>query len=308
MKQLLIFILVYLGITVHSINAQQFVNGDLEGIITGDSNLPPNWDKVPDTDPVCLAPVEFAATPDLTSLTLPEPAAGIIGNPYSGNTFISGLFGYGFTTNTVYDEGIMQTVSGFIPDVSYTIVFHQAVVKQFNCLDSSGSWAVFIDTTWAGTSAPTFSAAPYNSTSFIWDTRSITFVATETTHTIKFLPRDDDSNWNGEATVRMGIDCIRINPFSVLSSACDTLAGTDDNEFENSLTIFPNPFAGSLNIQSTGNKLCEFILYDLTARKIAEQSFTNSLEINTAQLANGIYIYEVRNKEGASVKGKVTRE
>jgi hypothetical protein len=113
MEKLSIAFSVFFSITITSAQAQQFVNGDLEGVIHGDANLPPHWLSVPYNDPVCQAEVDYMATPDLTSLTLPEPLAGIIGNPYSGNTFVSGLFGFGHPpVSAVYDEGIMQISRG----------------------------------------------------------------------------------------------------------------------------------------------------------------------------------------------------
>ena len=190
--------------------SQNFLNPDLDGIITGGSSLPVDWQNVPYTDLNCNATFLGGDSPDLTDLFGPEEIGGVLGNPYSGITFISGLDGGD------YQEGIMQTVSGFLPNTLYSINFKQSVVKQNNALDQSGAWAVYIDTLLAGISIPTFSDAPFNSTSFIWEARSITFTATETTHTIKFLPMDDDSNSDysyigTEGALRMGIDSITIS-------------------------------------------------------------------------------------------------
>ena len=109
---------------------QDFVNGDLEGPILGISNTPPFWAPVPQTDPSCSANFGPGTTPDLTSVNQPDPGLGLIGNPYSGNTFISAIAAdsYGF----VYMEGIKQSVTGFMPDSIYEVHFYQAVVKQEN--------------------------------------------------------------------------------------------------------------------------------------------------------------------------------
>jgi hypothetical protein len=74
------------------------------------------------------------------------------------------------------------------------------------------------------------------------------------------------------------------------------------------IKIIPNPFFDLLNIIAKRNELVEINLFDVTARKIFKQSFTNSTSINTSQLAKGIYFYQVRNKNGVVKKGKVVKE
>lgn len=297
-------IMVFLSLEALPIKAQEFVNGDLSGTITGMSNLPMNWLSIPFNDVNCLANYPTTATPDLTSLTLPEPAFGIIGNPYSGTTFISGDLAK--ASSTIWHEGIMQTVSGFIIGNSYPINFHQAIVKEITVLDSSGSWAVYIDSTLAGITAPTFSSAPFNSTSFVWEFRTISFVATSVSHTIKFLPMDDDTSWDvsDNAALRMGIDCIYI------TNGCDSVNTTSikNNGYEFSCVAYPNPMDNKLIVESNSNELLEIILYDISSRKFLQQKFKKSVSVNTAQFSKGIYIYEVRNKNGVIKKGKVVKE
>ncbi len=213
MKNALIFIKICLFTFSSFIcSAQNFVNGDLEGTISGVSTLPPNWQNVPFTDVNCQANLIGMDSPDLTDITGPDVGAGILGNPYSGSTFMSGLYG-GNPFTEFFQEGIMQNVSGLEIGQTYTISFHQAVIKQVNALDGSGSWAVYIDSVLAGITIPTFSNAPYDTISFNWELRSITYTATATSHLIKFLPVDDDTNtdltfFDITGAVRMGIDAI----------------------------------------------------------------------------------------------------
>ncbi len=77
---------------------------------------------------------------------------------------------------------------------------------------------------------------------------------------------------------------------------------------EHSLTLYPNPFNDKLNILTNENGSFEFILYDILSRKILQQVFTNSITLNTEQLAKGIYIYEVRNKNEVIRSGKVVKD
>jgi hypothetical protein len=96
---------------------------------------------------------------------------------------------------------------------------------------------------------------------------------------------------------------------SVFSNTSTTMVtGIEVNESSNNIVVYPNPFTDKLNIKEKGNDFYEMILFDLTSRKILNQSFTKSTSINAEQLAKGIYIYEMRNKNGVIKKGKVVKE
>jgi gliding motility-associated-like protein len=177
--------------------------------ITSISQLPYNWQNVPFDDPLCHATSPGSATPDLTGIIGPKDSIGLSGNPHSAPMFLSGV------RSTSFQEGIMQTVSGFTIGENYTIEFYQSVVKQINCIDTSGSWNVFVDSNSIGITIPTVSHAHFRSTSFDWELRSVSFIATDSLHTIKFLPEDDDLNLYGgvldlNGKIRMGIDDITL--------------------------------------------------------------------------------------------------
>lgn len=88
--------------------------------------------------------------------------------------------------------------------------------------------------------------------------------------------------------------------------------GTSEENQDSEINICPNPFSDKLNITSKGNEPVEISLYDVTSRKIYNQSFTNSTTINTAHLSKGIYIYELRNNSegsgGVVKKGKLVKD
>lgn len=208
-----LFFLAFFIFKINSILAQQFQNMDLNGI-TGFSQSPYNWQAVPHTDPACLAINPAKATSDICDITGPLAFSGVIGTPYSGNTYVSGLYGFD-NSGEYYHEGIMQTVSGFTVGCSYSVNFHQGIDKQSpsNFKDPSGFWNVYLDNTLIGSSAVTISNAPFDSLYFAWEARSINFIATATSHTIKFLPMDDDlnsnySNYTTDGGLRMAIDSI----------------------------------------------------------------------------------------------------
>jgi len=87
------------------------------------------------------------------------------------------------------------------------------------------------------------------------------------------------------------------------------------NEINHNIIVEVTPalFNDHLNIVSNVNVPFDFVMYDMVSRKILGQSFTHSTSINTEQLAKGIYLYEVRNKNGPDSyreikKGKVVKD
>lgn len=206
-----IFLIINL-LCFQNLNAQNFINSDLNGV-AGINNLPDNWDAVPYDDPVCDAIGIGFDSPDLTSIDAPYAPTGIAGIAFSGSTFLSGL---NSITSYLFQEGIMQTVSGLNPGEEYEINFYQTVVKQLGHEDTSGTWMVYSDTTLIGVSPVVSSQLFYNDLNLIWESVSIVFTATETSHTIKFLPKDDDlylnySENNPTGGLRMGIDLITLS-------------------------------------------------------------------------------------------------
>jgi len=74
------------------------------------------------------------------------------------------------------------------------------------------------------------------------------------------------------------------------------------------IKIFPIPFDDMLNVQVNENGLFEFILFDITGRKILKEIFTKSITIDTKHLAEGIYIYQIHSGNETSAKGKVIKQ
>ena len=92
---------------------------------------------------------------------------------------------------------------------------------------------------------------------------------------------------------------------NVISSA----TGIDQLNIEDALfSLFPNPFSNQLNVKVNNTEPLEIIIHDMTSRKLLQRSFTNFVSLNTETLANGIYLYEVRNKTGVIKKGKVVKD
>lgn len=98
--------------------------------------------------------------------------------------------------------------------------------------------------------------------------------------------------------------------FMPLAGSCPQIGvGFDTPATSNvlSTSIFPNPFNNKIEIKNENNKVSEVILFDITARKMLQQKFTNSVSLNTEQLAKGIYVYEVRCGSDVCKKGKLVK-
>jgi len=86
------------------------------------------------------------------------------------------------------------------------------------------------------------------------------------------------------------------------------LAISENTSEQASCNIFPNPVSDKLTVTINNNDLSEIILYDITSRKLLQQTFTNTASINVSHLSKGIYLYEVINSKGIIKKGKVVKE
>ena len=56
------------------------------------------------------------------------------------------------------------------------------------------------------------------------------------------------------------------------------------------------------------NEICSISQSPEAETLRGQKEFINSISINTEQLAKGIYLYEVRNKNGVIKKGKVVKD
>lgn len=278
--------------------AQNFTNGDLEGVINGFSTLPPSWEVVNYADINCQASAD-GTTPDLVNTTQPATLYGMMGTPYSGNTFVAGSYGISADSGTFFQEGIQQLVTGFSVGQMYKVSFFQAVVKTSQSLDISGSWRVIMDNTIIGTTEPTVSLNAFNSLTFPWELRSITFTATASAHVFKFLPRDDDedllsSPTNTQGALYMGIDFINLEP---------TL-GIEKKDLLEAITLFPNPTAAYLVINiKEGISDRKVAIYSSTGTKLEERNLdfpTSQMDLST--YANGVYFLHFKADAGEVTK------
>ena len=99
------------------------------------------------------------------------------------------------------------------------------------------------------------------------------------------------------------IDDVSLTPVS--STPCTNQGITNYNYPQ--ITIFPNPITTQLTININNNEPTELTLYDVTSRKILQQTFVASATINTESLAEGIYLYQLKTSKGIIKEGKVVK-
>jgi hypothetical protein len=79
------------------------------------------------------------------------------------------------------------------------------------------------------------------------------------------------------------------------------VTGISGNNFENSLSIYPNPFTNELTI--TGSTKCKAVLYSMLGEKINEFNLeTKPQTINVSDLAPGIYFIQVTDRKIKIIK------
>lgn len=285
-----------------SLFAQSFTNGSLNGTVTGNAVLPALWNNVTQSDTGCLAnyPDQYLVSPDLTNIYGPDASNGINGSPYGGTTFVSGLLGGGTNSGgtSIWHEGIKQQINGFGNGNSYRINFYQAVIKQSSAQDNSGGWSVYVDDSLIGNTLPSHSNLPYNSNATVWEFRTVQFTAWNNSHTIKFLPYDDDTNgsFSSDTTgaLRMGIDEISLE-----------IATNIRCLYEDSFIIHPNPIikGGTLTIEAK-NDINTIEIFDESGNLITFEQIHPSKQtvIDSKKLRPGLYFIKLRTDLGEHTK------
>ncbi len=74
------------------------------------------------------------------------------------------------------------------------------------------------------------------------------------------------------------------------------------------VSVSPNPFSNQLTFSLADNEQTTVLLYNFLGQQVLQQTFTNSTTINTAQLAEGIYFYELRNSKETLKTGKLVKQ
>ena len=76
----------------------------------------------------------------------------------------------------------------------------------------------------------------------------------------------------------------------------------------NRIQTYPNPFSNELTFSLADNMQSTVSLYGFLGQQILQHTFINSSTLNTEQLADGIYFYELRNSKGTLKTGRVLKQ
>jgi hypothetical protein len=72
-------------------------------------------------------------------------------------------------------------------------------------------------------------------------------------------------------------------------------------------SVYPNPFNSALTFQINSYENFEIVIYDIMSKMIIQQQFTEAITLKTDQLSTGMYLYEVRDKNGIVKNGKIIK-
>ena len=68
------------------------------------------------------------------------------------------------------------------------------------------------------------------------------------------------------------------------------------------INIYPNPVSGFLTVELAGSEESELSVFDSTGKLVRRKTFRQSTSIDTQDMAKGIYMAEIKNMRGKTVK------
>ena len=86
------------------------------------------------------------------------------------------------------------------------------------------------------------------------------------------------------------------------------VTGVNNVDFASGISMFPNPTSGKVSITLSGNVLPEFTVsvYNVLGEEVIGtteyKAGTTNVELNAANLSNGVYLVKVQSTQGSSVK------
>jgi hypothetical protein len=87
----------------------------------------------------------------------------------------------------------------------------------------------------------------------------------------------------------------------------DNSLGIESPSKELKIQVFPNPFSISISINSATYTEKKIRLFNMFSQKVIENYFTKDIILNTEQLINGIYFYEITDLDLTTKKGIIIK-
>lgn len=80
-----------------------------------------------------------------------------------------------------------------------------------------------------------------------------------------------------------------------------------DNNF--TLKVSPNPVTNKVSFETgDGSGQCHVTIYNVTGQRILQQNFMYTTTLDIQQFPSGLYLYELLDDSGRSVKGKIVKQ
>lgn len=190
-----------------------FSADEFEGTV-GITSMVDNWEQLQFGAGKTTATGQTQATSDVANSTGPGASSGIIGVSSCGDTHVQSLIGG--QGGSQFGEGLQRQVTGLTIGTQYCLDFSQAVSNQVNGCFDRGGWTLCLDNDTANgiNSAETIDPAQETNTTNVnlnWESRTICFTATATSHLVQFIPYTTDTDYTCNSWLgRMAIDCIEM--------------------------------------------------------------------------------------------------
>ncbi len=137
-----------------------------------------------------------------------------------------------------------------------------------------------------------------------WD--SVTYCVANFSDTIYHIYTD-----TGTYTVMLiYYGCCSSDTAYIIITVLDSLTSAAENmEIEAGAFVYPNPAGDNIHIKSSaGFNDAEFKLSDATGRIILHWKIKSKETISVSSLQSGIYLYEINDRNGITVRGKMIKE
>lgn len=222
----------------------------------------------------------------------------------------SGIINAQYVINPL-NSGVNQVVRGSFYDTAnnklYTTwdgIQWDDMGLPFGNLTNAQVFVEFNNELWLSVYSDYFLGNPFNEYSAKynaitgWDTTGLHF----NNAIMCFAQHNNDLYMGGGFTQINGMPFNRICKYSLATGLDNLSDGTP------TIKITPNPAGSFCTITSTLQHSNTLTVHDLTGRVLLQQAFNTQAKLNLSTFSAGMYVIEMRDMEGRSVKGKMLKQ